>query len=131
MMLAGVGTACLQQLCGIEAVLFFLLYVMKRAGIKTKSAQFQFMLVVGLAKLVLIPIAGKILDKGGRRPCILFSAAGMAVACFGLSLHFALGSHGIPQVALAMLLLYVSSFSLGMGPGAWLVASEIFPTMMR
>jgi MFS family permease len=131
MMLAGVGTACCQQLSGIEPVTFFMLFVVKRAGIRTKSAQFQFLLVVGLFKLFLLPVAGKILDKAGRRPGILYSAAGMAAACFGLSLHFALGSHGIPQVALAMLLLYASSFTLGFGPGCWIVASEIFPTMMR
>jgi len=131
MVIAGVGTASCQQFCGIDAVLFFMLFVMKRAGIKSKDAQFQFLLVLGFIKLFLIPIAGKILDKAGRRPSILYSAAGMAVACFGLSFNFALGDKGIPQLALLMLVMYMASFSLGMGPGAWLVASEIFPTAMR
>merc|ERR1719195_716746 len=62
-LVAGIGTACCQQWCGIDAMLFFMLFVMKRAGIKTKDAQFQFMLVLGFAKLILIPVAGKILYK--------------------------------------------------------------------
>ncbi len=32
---------------------------------------------------------------------------------------------------LASILLYVSFFALGMGPGPWLIISEIFPTKIR
>jgi len=130
-LLAGIGTACCQQLCGIDAIQFFMLFLMREAGIKTKSAQFQFMVALGFAKLIIIPAAGKILDNVGRRKTILVSVAGMMMACLGLSLYFVLGNKGLPEVALAMLLLYVCSFSVGVGPGAWLVASEIFPTLMR
>jgi len=50
--LAGLGTACCQQVCGIDAIQFFLLFITKRAGIQSKSAQFQFMLILGCSPLL-------------------------------------------------------------------------------
>jgi SP family arabinose:H+ symporter-like MFS transporter len=32
---------------------------------------------------------------------------------------------------LASILLYVAFFAIGMGPGPWLIISEIFPTKVR
>src|SRR5438093_12735855 len=36
-----------------------------------------------------------------------------------------------PVLMLASILLYVAFFALGMGPGPWLIISEIFPTKVR
>lgn len=134
MLLAGVGVAICQQLCGIDAVLYFMLFIIQRAGIRKKSDQFMFLILVGVLKLLLIPIAGRILDKAGRRPTILGSCAGMVIALLVMSGYFfvsAATGEGAPQLALMALIGYMCSFSLGMGPGAWLIPSEVFPTTLR
>ena len=54
----------------------------------------------------------------------------MAIALFIISLTFAIEEGGawITILALAM---YLGFFSLGMGPGAWLIPAEVFSTTIR
>ena len=40
-------------------------------------------------------------------------------------------SVGLPVLAVAATWCYMMSFSLGIGPGCWLVASEVFPLVIR
>ena len=41
------------------------------------------------------------------------------------------GNEVLWWVAVVIILLYVAFFALGMGPGPWLIISEIFPTKVR
>jgi MFS family permease len=40
-------------------------------------------------------------------------------------------SAGVPVLAVVATWCYMMSFSLGIGPGCWLVASEVFPLVIR
>jgi len=58
------------------------------------------------------------------------ASGGMAIAL--MLLVIALNMHNVPPVLmLGAILLYVAFFALGMGPGPWLIISEIFPTKVR
>ena len=53
---------------------------------------------------------------------------GVALTLLVVILHI----HNIsPVLMLVSILLYVAFFALGMGPGPWLIISEIFPTKVR
>ena len=53
---------------------------------------------------------------------------GLALTLLVIGLHV----HNAPAgLMLASILLYVAFFALGMGPGPWLIISEIFPTKVR
>ena len=60
----------------------------------------------------------------------VMSISGMTVALVMISATF-LGGGGASGVAVVGLALYMTFFSLGMGPGAWLVPSEIFASSIR
>ena len=53
---------------------------------------------------------------------------GVALTLLVVTLHI----HNVsPVLMLVSILLYVAFFALGMGPGPWLIISEIFPTKVR
>ena len=197
MLVVGIGVAICQQLVGIDAIQYFLLFIMQNSGITDSDEQFRYLIMIGCLKLGCIFIAGALFDSRGRRPLLFCSCAGMAVAMLLLSCHMfslpselahapaipvdclswydgcntcdvvrgevtectalecdgqenppfcsgfadgstaevaarpvATGSGGaaLPIFALCM---YMASFSLGMGPGAWLIPSEVFSNAVR
>jgi SP family arabinose:H+ symporter-like MFS transporter len=70
------------------------------------------------------------LDRWGRRAILMTASGGMGLAL--ALLLIGLQVHNAPAgLLLAGILLYVAFFALGMGPGPWLIISEIFPTKVR
>lgn len=130
MLMVGVGTAIAQQAVGIDAIQYFLVYILDESGIKSRNAQMGILLVLGVIKLLVIVAAGYLFDRKGRRPLFFVSLLGMSVSLFLISMAFVGGasSEGFAVFGLA---LYLAFFSIGMGPGAWLVPSEVFSTMIR
>ncbi|CAE8743212.1 unnamed protein product [Polarella glacialis] len=129
MLVVAVGVGVSQQLSGIDPVLYFLVFVLREAGIRDTSSQFGFMILLGCLKLLMIPIAGRLFDKYGRRPLMLASCVSMIAALLLMSVSFFAG--GIPALALTALIGYMCAFSVGMGPGAWLIPSEVLATSIR
>lgn len=130
MLLVGLGTAISQQAVGIDAIQYFLVYIIRESGIKGNTAQTWILIFLGLLKLVFIVLAARMFDKYGRRPMMFISLGGCALALMLLSFNFYAGSNN-PGFAIFGLALYLSTFSIGMGPGAWLIPSEIFATSIR
>jgi hypothetical protein len=127
MLVVGVGVPICQQTTAIEAVQYYLIYILESSGVSSRSEQFQYLIVLGVIKLVVIVIAGRLFDhpRLGRRPLLLASNVGILVALVSLAVNF---SRDSPSVALAVtsLAVFMMFFSLGMGPGCWLLASEVF-----
>src|SRR5467141_2139575 len=86
--------------------------------------------IIGTVNFLLTIVAMVFLDRWGRRAILMIASGGMGVALTFLVIG--LNVPGIsPLLMLAGILLYVAFFALGMGPGPWLIISEIFPTKVR
>jgi hypothetical protein len=135
MLLVGVGVAVAQQLSGIDAIQYFLVYILEHAGVADRTGRFLASIGLGALKLGCIVVAGRVFDRRGRKPMLCGSCAGMAVALGLLAggFHAARGEEAgpAPGLAIAALALYFASFSFGMGPGAWLLPAEVFPQRVR
>eukprot|EP00536_Pseudo-nitzschia_multiseries_P004455 jgi/Psemu1/323472/estExt_fgenesh1_pg.C_740008 len=129
MLLVGVGVAVAQQAVGIDAIQYYLLDVLENSGIASEKARLGFLVLIGLLKLVFVMVAAKQLDKSGRRQMLSVSLLGMAGGAVMTSISFVGGD--LSAFAILGLCVYMSFFSIGMGPVAWLVPSEIFPTTIR
>lgn len=124
MLIVGLGTAIAQQAVGIDSIQYYLVDLIKGAGIESETNQLALLMLLGCCKLVFIVVGGKLFDKIGRRPLLAASLMGMCVSL----IIIAFTEQGAQIAGMA---LYLSFFSIGMGPGAWLIPSEIFATSIR
>ena len=123
--------AVFQQITGINTVIYYGALIFKeQVGGQSDSAAIGANVIIGSVNFLCTVVALWIIDKLGRRPLMMASTAGMAVALFVLGSLF----QADPPPALlilAVIILYVGSFGVGLGPGVWVVISELFPTRIR
>ncbi|XP_057421124.1 sugar transporter ERD6-like 6 [Lotus japonicus] len=136
-LMVGIGLLVLQQLSGINGVLFYSTSIFANAGISSSSAA-----TVGLGAIQVIAtgISTWLVDKSGRRLLLLLSSSIMTVSLVVVSIAFYLegtvseDSHlykilGI--VSVVGLVVMVIGFSLGLGPIPWVIMSEILPVSIK
>jgi sugar porter (SP) family MFS transporter len=131
-LVVGVGLAVLQQVTGINTVIYYAPTIFKSTGFGA-SASILATVGVGLVNVAATICAVLLVDRVGRRPLLLVGLSGMALALGGLSVTFFLpGLSGVVGwAAVASLMLYVGFFAIGMGPVFWLLISEIYPLQVR
>jgi sugar porter (SP) family MFS transporter len=126
-----VALAVLQQITGVNTVLYYgALIFREQVGEQSRTAAIGVNVIVGVTNFLATIIAIWIIDKVGRKPLLLTSAGGMAVSLVLLGLTF----QQTPPPAtliLVVILCYVLCFAIGMGPGVWVLMSELFPTRIR
>jgi sugar porter (SP) family MFS transporter len=128
-MLIGIALAILQQVTGIQVVLYYTPEIFKQAGLQSSQA-INDTVIVGVINLLFTIIAIKIVDKVGRKPLLLIASVGMGVSLTALGAAFHFNKTEGSWVLLSVLA-YVASFAVAMGPVVWVVLSEIFPTKIR
>ncbi|GMP47543.1 hypothetical protein CsSME_00015652 [Camellia sinensis var. sinensis] len=136
-LIAGVGIHFFQQASGIDAVVLYSPKIFEKAGITSKSDKLLATVAVGFTKTIFILVATFLLDRVGRRPLLLSSVGGMILSLAGLAVSLTIIDHSEKKVAWAValaittVLSFVGTFSIGMGPIAWVYSSEIFPLRLR
>ena len=121
--------AVLQQITGINAILYYAPRIFERAGFERISAIGQ-STIVGFVNMLFTVVAILLVDKVGRKPLLLIAAAGMGLSQLLLGAAFKV-EHLAGSAILLLILLYIAFFAMAMGPIVWVVLSEIFPTRMR
>ena len=127
----GMMLALFSQITGINTVLYYgSIIISEHFPGQSTSMALVANVVIGTANLLFTIVAMIFLDRWGRRGILMTASGGMAIAL--MLLVIALNMHNVPPVLmLGAILLYVAFFALGMGPGPWLIISEIFPTKVR
>ncbi len=126
-----VALAILQQITGVNTVLFYGSIILReQVGHNSESAALGANVFIGLINFLTTIVAIWVIDKLGRRPLLMFSAGTMAACQLALGAAF-LVQPPPPILVLTAMVLCVASFGVGLGPGVWVVMSEIFPTRVR
>jgi sugar porter (SP) family MFS transporter len=133
-LLIAVGFTVLQQVTGINTIIYYGPRIFSLAGIASdKSAIFATFLVAIMNVLATV-IALVLVDRVGRKPLLYVGVGGMTASLFVLSFAFHnevfLGA-SLGIVATACLMVYITCFAFSMGPIAWILASEVFPLRVR
>ncbi|XP_062190850.1 sugar transporter ERD6-like 5 isoform X2 [Phragmites australis] len=129
----GVGLMVLQQFGGVNAICFYASEIFVSAGFSSGNTGMLAMVAVQ------VPMTGLgvlLMDKAGRRPLLMVSAAGTCLGCLLVGLSFLSKEQHWEKdlnvvLALAGILIFTGSFSLGMGGIPWVIMSEIFPINMK
>ncbi|MEV6275272.1 sugar porter family MFS transporter [Nocardia sp. NPDC051832] len=122
--------AVLQQFVGINAVIYYAPTIMKNTGLNTSNA-ILYSLAIGVLNVIMTLVSIRLIDRWGRRPLLLTSLSGMAVALAILGATFVWDFPAAHVIALLCLLTFIAFFAIGMGPVFWLLLAEIFPPAER
>jgi sugar porter (SP) family MFS transporter len=123
--------AVFQQITGINTVIYYGSLIFKeQVGGQSDTTAIGANVTIGAVNFLMTIVALWVIDKLGRKPLMILSSAGMALSLFALGLLFRLQPPPATAI-LVVILLYVASFGFGLGPGVWVVISELFPTRIR
>jgi sugar porter (SP) family MFS transporter len=132
-LLIGVGLAVLQQVTGINTVIYYAPTIIQFTGIDGNTSAILASLGVAVVNIAATLVALRLIDRAGRRTLLIVGVTGMVIALTVLGLAF-LGNAGttfISAVAIISLMAYVASFAISLGPVFWLMNSEIYPLKVR
>lgn len=124
--LIGIGLAMFQQFCGINVVFNFTTTIFESVGL-SQDDQLKQTVFVGLINLVFTFIAMWQVDRIGRKPLMLFGAAGLAL----LYLVSAFLLQQRSPAAAWPLLGAIAIYAMSLAPVTWVLISEIFPDHVR
>lgn len=135
----GIGIALLQQVCGINIILYYDSSLWKSVGFSEQAA-LNISVYLTIAAVLATVVYMVIVDKVGRRNILKWGSVAMAVflaiASFGFH-QATITDAGIslpgiwrPVTLLAVYAFYVT-FCLTWGPAMWVVIGEIFPNDIR
>jgi sugar porter (SP) family MFS transporter len=130
-LITGITLALLQQLSGINAVIFFAPSIMEQTGLDASNA-ILYSVIIGVINVAATATSIRFVDRVGRRPLLILSMAGMSLSLALLGLTFVLPLGSVDSwLALACLVSYITAFAIGLGPIFWLLIAEIFPPYAR
>ncbi|KFK44080.1 hypothetical protein AALP_AA1G213400 [Arabis alpina] len=136
-LMVGIGLLALQQLGGINGVLFYSSTIFESAGVSSSNVA---TLGVGVVQVIATGIATWLVDKSGRRLLLMISSIGMTISLVIVAAAFYLKEFVSPDSDMYNILSMVSvvgvvamviACSLGMGPIPWLIMSEILPVNIK
>jgi SP family galactose:H+ symporter-like MFS transporter len=132
-LVVGVGLAILQQVSGINTVIYYAPTIVKFTGVDSSSAAILASVGVGVINVGMTILALRLLDRAGRRPLLMAGATVMGLALAALGGAFLNGSGGTTDsvIAVIALMLYVAAFAISLGPIFWLLNAELYPLNVR
>ena len=124
----GVVLAVFQQWCGINVIFNYADEIFHAAGYDISSV-LKNIAWTGSVNLVFTVFALGIVDRGGRRPLMLFGSAALAIIYAIMGFCYFNGVKGLPM--LLLVLAAIGCYAISLAPVTWVVISEIFPNRIR
>ncbi len=126
--LLAVAVAALNQLSGINAMLYYAPRIFRMAGAGASMALAQ-AVAVGGTNLIVTIVAWFLIDRIGRRPLLFIGGVGATVSLVLMALGFSAGHASALVLAGAIGLM--ASHAIGQGAVIFVFISEIFPNRVR
>ena len=124
----GIVLAVFQQWCGINVIFNYAEEIFRTAGYDISDV-LKNIAWTGSANLLFTFVALGVVDRRGRRPLMLFGAAGLAVVYVLMSICYSSQVRGWPL--LLLVLAAIGCYAMSLAPVTWVVISEIFPNRIR
>lgn len=131
-MFIGIGIAVVQQITGVNSIMYYGTEILKNAGFATQAA-----LIGNIANGVISVLATFVgiwlLGKVGRRPMLITGLAGTTSALLLIAILSSVlqGSPVLPYIVLGLTVTFLAFQQGAISPVTWLMLSEIFPLRLR
>ena len=129
----GIMLQVMQQLTGINVVMYYAPRIFGLAGYGTSHDQLWGTVIVGAVNVAATFIAIGLVDRWGRKPILYtgFTVMALALATLGALLHIGVTSGASQIAAVVMLLVFIAGFAMSAGPMIWILCAEIQPMKGR
>ena len=130
--IVAIGIMFLQQLVGINSVIYFLPQVfIKGFGFNAANA-IWISVGIGVVNFVVTILATMIMDHFSRKALLMFGSIVMTVSLGILTiLNYTVSVETAAIPTMLMIATYIFGFAISWGPIAWLLIGEIFPMSVR
>ncbi len=128
-LIIGIALPFLSQLAGITTVMYYAPAIFEKAGLKANDAMGS-AAIIGFFNMIFTVVAIWKVDKWGRKPLLIWGFIGLAAALFLIGFTFNQQNTQGPFI-LGAFIFYIAVFAATLGPGVWIVISEIYPTKIR
>ncbi|XP_059622632.1 facilitated trehalose transporter Tret1-like [Phlebotomus argentipes] len=128
----GLVLLMIQQLSGIDAVIFFTVEIFRASGSSINGNIAT--IIVGVVQLLSNFASLFVVDRFGRKPLLIVSGALMSISMTSMGFAFHLSDNGNNEygfLPLVSLIVFMIGFSVGFGCIPFLLMGEIFPTKQR
>ncbi|HEX3370608.1 MAG TPA: sugar porter family MFS transporter, partial [Candidatus Cybelea sp.] len=132
-LVVGVSLAVLQQITGINTVIYYGPRIFQMAGVASAASSILAQTAVGTVNCFMTLVAIFFVDRLGRKPLLYAGLTGMFAALATMALAFSQPhlSASLGTIALTSMMVYVGCYAFSLGPIVWLLISEIFPLPVR
>jgi SP family galactose:H+ symporter-like MFS transporter len=130
----GVGLQIVQQLTGINVIMYYAPRIFGMAGFESTTEQMWGTVIIGLTNVLATFIAIAFVDRLGRKPIMFvgFVVMGLSLLAVGTIFHSGIEHNpGLGYWAAGALLLFIVGFAMSAGPIIWVICSEIYPLAGR
>ncbi|MGW8379379.1 sugar porter family MFS transporter [Streptomyces sp. ODS28] len=135
--LIGLGLAVLQQITGINTIMYFAPTILQETGLGSQAA-LTATIANGVVSVLAAGAALYVVGRVGRRPLLFTGQWGIVGSLVAIALTFSLdaapGSHGAlvrSYVILGCMLAFLVFQQMAVSPVTWVMLSEIFPARIR
>ncbi|CAK7567655.1 MAG: glucose transporter [Sporothrix epigloea] len=130
--LTGCILQCLQQLTGVNFIMYYGTTFFRQAGI---GNAFTVSLIINVVNAVSTLPGLLVVESWGRRSLLMVGAAGMGVSQLLIASFAAAAPSDMAQTSMQILVIFVAIyiffFAASWGPVTWVVTSEIYPLKVR
>lgn len=131
-LIVGVGLMVFQQFGGINGICFYTGSIFESSGFPSDIGT----IIYAIIQVPITALGAALIDRAGRKPLLLVSGTGLVIGCILTGISFYLKGHELaikaaPILAVTGILVYIGSFSVGMGAVPWVVMSEIYPINIK
>lgn len=130
-LIVAMGLFILQQISGINVVIYFAPSIFASVGMDSTSTQILATVGVGLVNMLTTVLAMWLVEKVGRRKLLYIGFAGAAATLIIISMGTQLQMANLGMITFFAVLAYIAFFAIAIGPIPHLMMAEIFPIHVR
>lgn len=121
----------LQQLSGINAIIYYAPEIFKQAGFSGQMTQLLVTVGIGVVNVAFTVVAMYLVESIGRRKLLITGFIGTSVCMAVVTIATIMAIPATPYIATIGIFCFIAFFAVSLGPLPWLYMSELFPLRLR